>query len=820
MRGAWGLSPISPTGRIFLDRITLHSFAQRRNSFMDYASLYSDFWSLPERMGSTSFSDAGLLADQIIFACGRVKTLDVGCGEGSLVQALLQKGVDAYGIDPAPPAIERANAQMPGRFQTGSLLSLPFPDSAFPLVVCTDVLEHLCPEDVPQALAELARVSSGQAFFIISTRMDDDSFYHLTIKPRLWWEKACLEAGFRFHARELHLASFTEREMEGDSCTLVLEKIHGKALSSYPLQGLRQERDLHMDMLREAGRRGEAHRQRYHMAAAYIRRGDVVLDVACGLGYGSHILYQNSQAVSITGMDASPWAITYATACYARENIISFQQGDAQNLAIFPDNSIDFVVGFETIEHLAYPQAYLAELFRVLRPGGRLMLSAPNLWVDATGNDPNPYHLHVYSRERLMQEVGAQFQLERSFVQCAGDGRPTGFRRQWSEHDPFGPIPEYAEWILCLAMKSPLHGMGVPYVAREDIPPKNWQYHDFDFAGTMKNPWLYYGMIHKGERLQNKDGVAATRRAVLEKYPPASIDYAAALCGEAYAICENSSSLPPQAVFTLVQSIEQWLSSAGSSPAELRWKVSLYFANGLLNQRCGCLEEAERSFLACTSLDVLMYSPTLGTKTAKALQLAALIALGRADYPTARDRLHRSATEAWRLMAQGGPEVTGSKEQPLWWSLNDMGEVLEIGAQSLKLLFEMDSANTRNGLFSSLISPLWGWNNPFYDMEAKLKGCARRLAGQPVYFWGSGEMYSLRKKIFEQCKPQCVLLDYNPEELTEKDGIPVRHPDEVLPLGEKLPIIIFSWNCRQILQTIENKYFRYTMEDIITCSHW
>jgi methylase of polypeptide subunit release factors len=67
-----------------------------------------------------------------------------------------------------------------------------------------------------------------------------------------------------------------------------------------------------MDMLREPGRRADAHIARYVLAASLVRYGDVVLDAACGLGYGSAILASAAPSVRVIGVDNSEYAVNYA----------------------------------------------------------------------------------------------------------------------------------------------------------------------------------------------------------------------------------------------------------------------------------------------------------------------------------------------------------------------------------------------------------------------------------------------------------------------------------------------------------------------------
>lgn len=87
--------------------------------------------------------------------------LDAGCGEGFVAEMLRRRlpELQLTGLDVDPAAVAAAAVRDPrGTFMTGSLDSLPFPDNAFDVVGCFEVLEHL-PGDGPDiALRELSRV--------------------------------------------------------------------------------------------------------------------------------------------------------------------------------------------------------------------------------------------------------------------------------------------------------------------------------------------------------------------------------------------------------------------------------------------------------------------------------------------------------------------------------------------------------------------------------------------------------------------------------------------------------------------------------------
>jgi len=87
--------------------------------------------------------------------------LDAGCAEGFVsrhLAAMKGERFASVGIDIDDVALRRGTQVFPAMQRTvGSVLSLPFPDACFDLVLCTEVLEHLSSPDV--ALRELCRVT-------------------------------------------------------------------------------------------------------------------------------------------------------------------------------------------------------------------------------------------------------------------------------------------------------------------------------------------------------------------------------------------------------------------------------------------------------------------------------------------------------------------------------------------------------------------------------------------------------------------------------------------------------------------------------------
>jgi SAM-dependent methyltransferase len=147
------------------------------------------------------------------------------------------------------------------------------------------------------------------------------------------------------------------------------------------------------------------HWHRY-AAVAPAARGKRVLDAACGEGYGSFLLAAAAQ--SVVGVDISPDAIAHARSRYARPNL-AFAAGSVTALPL-DSASVDLVVSFETIEHLAEQQQMLGEFRRVLTPDGALIVSSPNRPVyNEGGGIENHYHVRELDRAELRRVLDEHF---------------------------------------------------------------------------------------------------------------------------------------------------------------------------------------------------------------------------------------------------------------------------------------------------------------------------------------------------------------------------------------------------------------------------
>jgi ubiquinone/menaquinone biosynthesis C-methylase UbiE len=166
------------------------------------------------------------------------------------------------------------------------------------------------------------------------------------------------------------------------------------------------------------------HFQRFVEAMKYVNLapGLRVLDVWSRTGNASRYLFETCPEIQYTGFELSEGMIRLARQKYPQR---SFAEGSLVALP-FPGAYFDRVVSLETLEHVPAPVQFLQELRRVIKPGGRLVMSLPPAyaeWMTALvdglkvnhGEGP---HRFLPSREvkQLLSQCGFRLLIHRGTV--------------------------------------------------------------------------------------------------------------------------------------------------------------------------------------------------------------------------------------------------------------------------------------------------------------------------------------------------------------------------------------------------------------------
>ncbi|WP_404406830.1 class I SAM-dependent methyltransferase [Jeotgalibacillus malaysiensis] len=142
------------------------------------------------------------------------------------------------------------------------------------------------------------------------------------------------------------------------------------------------------------------HMARYQFAFPYVKGR--VLDLACGSGYGSVMAARQSKRkiCEMVAVDFSEEVLTYARGRY-HHPMISYECHDAVD-PLLPEKlgTFDCILSFETYEHIAEEEVFLDNLFRLLKPGGILVLSTP--FGEGRGKPSSePFHIHQITRNEF-----------------------------------------------------------------------------------------------------------------------------------------------------------------------------------------------------------------------------------------------------------------------------------------------------------------------------------------------------------------------------------------------------------------------------------
>ncbi|MBV9997062.1 MAG: class I SAM-dependent methyltransferase [Caulobacteraceae bacterium] len=203
------------------------------------------------------------------------------------------------------------------------------------------------------------------------------------------------------------------------------------------------------------------HLHRYFLAREFVR-GQDVLDVASGEGYGSAFLAQTAR--SVVGVEIDAAAVEHARSNYVAPNL-RFEQGSAQAIPL-GDQTVDAVVSFETVEHFYDQENFLTEIRRVLRPGGRLIISSPNRDIySPAGTAPNPFHVRELTGDEFQKLISKYFKYHALLAQrpirgsvivqqqgVKGDVEPLSFDRR--EADRFEAYVGFQRELYYVAMAS------------------------------------------------------------------------------------------------------------------------------------------------------------------------------------------------------------------------------------------------------------------------------------------------------------------------------------------------------------------------------
>jgi SAM-dependent methyltransferase len=158
------------------------------------ASYFRNYWGGggPYERNERWLSFFGEVADGIVRDLHPLSVLDAGCAMGFLVEALHERGVDAWGVDVSEYAIERVDPSVADRCSVASL-SEPL-GRRYDLIACIEVIEHIPAAEAEKVLANLCQASDRLLLSTTPDHFGEPS--HLNVQPPEAWSAMLAAQGF------------------------------------------------------------------------------------------------------------------------------------------------------------------------------------------------------------------------------------------------------------------------------------------------------------------------------------------------------------------------------------------------------------------------------------------------------------------------------------------------------------------------------------------------------------------------------------------------------------------------------------------------
>lgn len=239
------------------------------------------------------------------------------------------------------------------------------------------------PDDFPSLFSsDVYRVGALRRMVLDISRIDPK--YH--IHPKYWISAT---TGFKSMLISPDLARYSDSKLLAVRQEYK-QSMHAKRIEVTALQAIRS---------------GGTITFHYELAQKYIRQSDIVLDLACGSGFGTMSLAKYARLV--TGVDNDCKVIEHANSSCDNKRA-NFLCLDVLNMSF--SSVFDVVVAFEIIEHIP-PDALLTEIYRALKPNGLLLLSTPQ---NSLGHIPSTSdHIREFSLSEIRKIVNKYFEIEK-----------------------------------------------------------------------------------------------------------------------------------------------------------------------------------------------------------------------------------------------------------------------------------------------------------------------------------------------------------------------------------------------------------------------
>lgn len=156
--------------------------------------------------------------------------------------------------------------------------------------------------------------------------------------------------------------------------------------------------------------------------------GGNILDIGCADGTFTKVILNRSKASLVVGIDTLSSSVSYARKRFAKNKKLKFRVAEAENLP-FGKDKFDSVFALEILEHVFKPEKVLAEIKRVLKRDGYLVVLVPTenllfkiiwfFWVRTRGKIWQGTHVQKFNHkklEKMIEKFGFEVVAKKNFL--------------------------------------------------------------------------------------------------------------------------------------------------------------------------------------------------------------------------------------------------------------------------------------------------------------------------------------------------------------------------------------------------------------------